>query len=151
MSSRPVVVRSPLGPLALLLALAAEDLIGFVYFQLQETQGALQQTRNALTSAEVRVKDLKSRLMLSDDESTQSMSVLQANIKENTAEIRKFWGVANDRNRKAIAQLETKVAVLEKPRPEWMTRSSGFGGCHRRVEGRKRARGCTAGRDQHRG
>ncbi|MCR6650810.1 MAG: hypothetical protein NVV73_04610 [Cellvibrionaceae bacterium] len=113
-SSRPVVVRSPLGPLALLLALAAGGFAGFVYFQLQETQGALQQTRNALTSAEVRVKDLESRLMLSDDESTQSMSVLQANIKENTAEIRKLWGVANDRNRKAIAQLETKVAALEK-------------------------------------
>lgn len=113
-SARPVVVKSPLGPFALLLALAACGFAGFVYWQLQESQSALQQTRTALTSAEARVTDLEKRLMLSDDESTQSMSVLQANIKENTSEIRKLWGVTNDRNRKAIAQLEEKVAALEK-------------------------------------
>lgn len=113
-SSRPVVVRSPLGPIALFLALAAGAFAGFVFWQLQQTQQALQKTTALLTTAEARVTDLEKRLMLSDDESTQSITVLQANIKENTSEIRKLWGVANDRNRKAIAQLEGKVAALEK-------------------------------------
>lgn len=113
-SSRPVVVRSPLGPIAVFLALAAGAFAGFVFWQLQQTQQALQKTTALLTTAEARVTDLEKRLMLSDDESTQSITVLQANIKENTSEIRKLWGVANDRNRKAIAQLEGKVAALEK-------------------------------------
>jgi len=113
-SARPVVVRSPMGPFAILLALAAGGFAGFVYWQLQQTQQVLQQTKSALTSAEARVTDLEKKLMLSDDESTQSITVLQANIKENTSEIRKLWGVTNDRNRKAIAQLEQKVDALEK-------------------------------------
>lgn len=113
-SSRPVVVRSPLGPLAVFLALAAGVFAGFVFWQLQQTQQALQKATVLLTAAESRVTDLEKRLMLSDDESTQSITVLQANIKENTSEIRKLWGVANDRNRKAIASLDEKVAALEK-------------------------------------
>lgn len=113
-SSRPVVVRSPLGPAAVLLALAAGAFAGFVYWQLQQTQQALQQATTSLTSAEARVTELEKRLSLSDDESTQSITVLQANIKENSSEIRKLWGVANDRNRKAIARLDEKVAELEK-------------------------------------
>lgn len=113
-SARPVVVRSPLGPLALLLALAASAFAGFVYWQLQQTQQALQRATTTLNAAEARVTDLEKRLMLSDDESTQSMTVLQATIKENSSEIRKLWGVTNDRNRKAIAQLEEKTGALEK-------------------------------------
>lgn len=113
-SARPVVVRSPLGPLALLLALAAGGAAGFVYWQLQLAQQNMQRTATALTAAEARVTELEKRLALSDDESTQSITVLQANIKENTAEIRKLWGVTNDRNRKAIEQLEAKTAALEK-------------------------------------
>jgi chromosome segregation ATPase len=113
-SSRPVVVRSPLGPVAVLLAVVAGAFAGFVYWQLQKTQQTLQQTTTLLTAAESRVTDLEKRLMLSDDESTQSITVLQATIKENSSEIRKLWGVANDRNRKAIGQLDEKVAALEK-------------------------------------
>lgn len=113
-SGRPVVVRSPLGPLALLIALAAVGFAGFVYWQLQMARQDMQRTAAALTTAEARVTELEQRLSLADDESTQSITVLQANIKENTSEIRKLWGVTNDRNRKAIAQLEEKAAVLEK-------------------------------------
>lgn len=113
-SARPVVVRSKLAPLALLLALAAAGFAGYLYLQLQQAQQVLQKTNATLTAAEARVTELEQRLALSDDESTQSITVLQANIKENSAEIRKLWGVTNDRNRKAIAQLEEKVAALEK-------------------------------------
>lgn len=113
-SSRPLVVRSPMGPVAVLLAIAAVAFAGFVYWQLQQTQQALQKTAATLTAAEGRVTELEKRLMLSGDESTQSMAALQANIKENASEIRKLWGVSNDRNRKAIARLDEKVAALEK-------------------------------------
>jgi len=113
-SSRPVVVRSPLGPFALLCALAAGGFAGFVYWQLQLARQDMQRSSTALRAAEARVTELEQRLSLADDESTQSITVLQANIKENTSEIRKLWGVTNDRNRKAIAQLEEKAAALEK-------------------------------------
>lgn|SRR5690606_2157369 len=113
-SSRPVVVRSPLGPFALIVALAAAGFAGFLYWQLQQTQQTLQKSNAVLASAEARVAELEKRFVLSDDESSQSITVLQANIKENSSEIRKLWGVSNDRNRKAIAQLEEKVGALEK-------------------------------------
>jgi chromosome segregation ATPase len=113
-SARPVVVRSPLGPLALLLALAAVCFAGYVFWQLQQAQQSMKVTAASLSAAEARVTELEQRLSLSDDESTQSITVLQANIKENTAEIRKLWGVTNDRNRKSIEQLEAKAAALEK-------------------------------------
>ncbi len=113
-SARPVVVRSPLGPLAIFLALAAGGFAGYVYWQLQQTQKTLQATAATLSSAEARVAELEKRLTLSDDESSQSMTVLQANVKEQGAEIRKLWGVTNDRHRKAITQLEERVAALDK-------------------------------------
>lgn len=113
-SGRPVVVRSPMGPIALVLALAAGGCAGFVYWQLQLARQDQQRTSAALISAEARVTELEKRLALSDDESTQSITVLQATIKENSAEIRKLWGVTNDTQRKSIAKLEEKAAALDK-------------------------------------
>ncbi|MBC6905577.1 hypothetical protein DWB84_08930 [Saccharophagus sp. K07] len=120
-SSRPVVVRSPLGPIALIVALAAAGFAGFLYWQLDQTQQSLQKSASALAAADARIvaadariAELEKRLALSDDESSQSLTALQVQVKENAGEIRKLWGVANDRNRKAITQLETKVSALEK-------------------------------------
>jgi DNA repair exonuclease SbcCD ATPase subunit len=113
-SGRPVVVRSRLAPLAFILALAAGGFAGFVYWQLQLSQQQVQKNAAALAAAEARVVELEKRLALSGDESSQSITALQANIKENASEIRKLWGVSNDRNRKAIAQLEERATALEK-------------------------------------
>lgn len=113
-SSRPVVVRSPLAPLALVVALAAAGFSGYLFWQLQQTQQSAVVSTHALSGADARIAELEKRLMLSDDESTQSLTALQANVKENASEIRKLWGVAYDRNRTAIAKLEESVTKLEK-------------------------------------
>lgn len=117
-SSRPVVVRSPLAPLALVVALAAAGLSGYLFWQLQQTQqriaAADQSVAQTASQAESRIAELERRLMLSDDESSASLTVLQSNVKENASEIRKLWGVAYDRNRPAIAKLEESVASLNK-------------------------------------
>lgn len=113
-SSRPKVVRSPLGPLALVVALAAAGFGGYVFWQLQQTQQSLAAATTALGGADARIAELEKRLMLSDDESTQSLAALQTNVKENASEIRKLWGVSYDRNRSAIAKLEESVTKVEK-------------------------------------
>ena len=87
-SGRPKVVRSPLGPLALIVALAAAGFGGYVFWQLQQTQQNLTAATTALSGADARIAELEKRLMLSDDESTQSLTALQANVKENASEIR---------------------------------------------------------------
>ncbi len=63
-----------------------------------------------LSSAEGRIAELEKRLTLSDDEASQSVTALQANLKQavkdigtNESEIRKLWDTRNV-NRKAIAQ-----------------------------------------------
>lgn len=111
-ASRPVVVRSPLGPLALLIALLAVGGSGYLYWLLLEAQDALAQSRDQMQQTQERVLSLESRLESSDDESTQSLTALQVRVRENESEIRKLWGVANDRNRKAIAALEESVNQL---------------------------------------
>lgn len=113
-SSRPVASRSPLAPLALVVALLAAGFSGYLFWQLQHTQQSLLSSSQALARSDARITELESRLMLSDDESTQSLTVLQANVKENASEIRKLWGVAYDRNRTAISKLEESVDKLQK-------------------------------------
>jgi hypothetical protein len=112
-SSRPVVVRSPIAPLALILALAAGGFGGYLYWQMQLGQQRFEETRLALAAAEARIVELEKKLTLTGDESTQSLAALQANIKDNTSEIKKLWVVAYDRNRPAIAKLEQTVAKLQ--------------------------------------
>lgn len=113
-SSRPVAGRSPLAPVALVVAIAAAGFSGYLYWQLQQAQQNLVASTQALGRSDARISELEKRLMLSDDESTQSLTVLQANVKENASEIRKLWGVAYDRNRNAIAKLEESLAKVEK-------------------------------------
>lgn len=113
-SARPVVVRSPLGPLALIFTLLVGLFAGFTYWSQTQNKQAQQQMLAQLRLAEGRVSELEKRLMLSDDESTQSLTVIQAKVKENEAEVRKLWGVAYDRNRKAIIGLDESVDKLQK-------------------------------------
>lgn len=112
-SQRPVIVRSKLAPIALLLAVMAGAFAGFCYSLLMDTQSQLDGAISQLQSAEARVAQLEKRLELSDDEASQSLTVIQANVKENTSEIRKLWGVSYDRNRKSIANLDDAVEKLQ--------------------------------------
>ncbi len=104
---------SPLVPLALILSLTGLGLAGFSYWQLLKAQ-------QQVSSAELRIGDLEQRLTLSDDESTQSVTVLQSNLrsardelKVAQSEIRKLWDTRNV-NRKAIAANKQQVASVAK-------------------------------------
>jgi len=72
-----------------------------------------------LSSASNRIGELEKRLTLSDDEASQSVTVLQANLKQavvdigkNESEIRKLWDTRNV-NRKAISQNTDSVKAVE--------------------------------------
>ena len=104
MSSRPVVVKSPLAPIAMLVALVAVGAAGYLYWQLDKAQQTL------VTSNE-RLLVLEEKLIMSGDESAASSVVLQASLKEAHAEIRKLWGVAYDRNRAAIANNKSLITT----------------------------------------
>ncbi len=103
-----------LAVVALFVALAGLAFAGYVYQQLQSAQDQLALSAGNLVLAERRIADLEGRLRLADNESTQSLTVLQANVKENASEIRKLWGVSNDRNRKSIEQLRADAEKTQK-------------------------------------
>lgn len=105
--------RSPLVPFALILALIGLGLAGFAYWQLVQVQ-------QQASAAEQRLSELEQRLALSDDESTQSVSTLQANLRETrqqldaaNLEIRKLWDARNA-NRTAIGENKTQIAAAAK-------------------------------------
>ncbi|SHF97813.1 hypothetical protein SAMN04487965_3053 [Microbulbifer donghaiensis] len=87
---------SVLGLFALILALAGLGAAAFLYQQWQIS-------RVQLVDAEGRIAELEKRFEMSDEESSASVDVLNAKVKDNAAEIRKLWGVAYDTNRKGIA------------------------------------------------
>lgn len=104
---------SPLVPLALILALTGLGLAGFSYWQLLKAQ-------QQVSSAETRILGLEQRLTLSDDESSQSVTVLQSNLrsardelKVAQSEIRKLWDTRNV-NKKAINDNKKQVASVAK-------------------------------------
>ncbi|WP_075185829.1 hypothetical protein [Teredinibacter haidensis] len=104
---RPVIVKSPLAPVAFLLAVVGIGLAGFAYWQLTQTQ-------QTMVLSESRIASLESQLQLTGDESSASVTALQAKIKWADSEIRKLWGVSFDRNKKAIAENKTQIDVLSK-------------------------------------
>jgi len=106
-AARPLVVKSPLAPFALVLAILACAASGFLYWQLQQSQ-------NQLIEADRRIVDLESKFELSDDESTASLQTMQAKLKWADSEIRKLWGVSYDTNRKAIAVNKSSLEKVEK-------------------------------------
>lgn len=104
---------SPLVPLALILALTGLGLAGFSYWQLLKAQ-------QQVSSAEDRILDLEKRLTLSDDESSQSVTVLHANLRSASdelkvaqSEIRKLWDTRNV-NKKAITDSNKQLASVAK-------------------------------------
>lgn len=120
-SQRIVEVKSPLAPLALVAALIALALLGLLFWQVltlkQERSGLL----STLETAEARIGELEKKLTVTGDESEQSLATLGAGIKtlsadakENSSEIRKLWGVAHDRNRKAISTNKAAIGTNKK-------------------------------------
>lgn len=112
-SSRPVIVRSPLGGIALVTALVALGVCGFIGWQHRLVQHELGISASRLDSANQRLAELEKRLALSDDESSQSLTAVSSQVKENVIEIRKLWGVSYDTNRKTIAELEKQFTKLD--------------------------------------
>jgi chromosome segregation ATPase len=92
---------------ALLLALVGVALGGFFGWKLTESQAVLQK-------AEARITDLEGRLSVTSDESSQSLTQVDAKLKWVDTEIRKLWGISNDVNRKAIAANKENIASLAK-------------------------------------
>lgn len=104
---------SPLVPLALILALTGLGLAGFSYWQLLMAQ-------QQVSSAEGRILELEKRLTLSDDESSQSVTVLQSRLRSASdelkvaqTEIRKLWDTRNV-NKKAISDNKKQLASAVK-------------------------------------
>lgn len=113
----PVLTQAPssggggLAVFALLLALAAGAAAGYLYWQGQQDKAA---AAAALESAKDRIAKLEQKLDFSAEESSQSVEALRAKMKWADSEIRKLWGVSNDRNRKAIAAHKAQLGKLEK-------------------------------------
>ncbi|WP_185235874.1 hypothetical protein [Teredinibacter franksiae] len=104
---RPVIVKSKLAPLALLLSFVGIGFAGYVFWLLMQTQ-------QELHTADKRILELEGQLQMTDDESSASVTALQAKVKWADSEIRKLWGVAYDRNKKAIEGNKTQINVLKK-------------------------------------
>ena len=105
---------SALAVLALLLAAGAAGFNGWLYTQLSAAE-------NRAADAETRLTELESLLAVTGDESEQSLAALQVKLKtlgdaqaEADSEIRKLWGVANDRNKKALSEQKVALGRLEK-------------------------------------
>lgn len=103
-----------LGLCALVLAMGGLAASGFLYQQWQEGRSQLVNAENRIADAESRIAELEKRFSLSDEESTASVEVLNAKAKENSAEIRKLWGVAYDTNRKGISANKAASAANKK-------------------------------------
>ncbi|GAA6167162.1 hypothetical protein [Sessilibacter corallicola] len=114
-AAAPVVVQKSgggaLAGFALFVGVMGLGLAAFAFWQLNET-------RTALSDAETRIVGLEQRLELSDDESTQSVTALQANLKKTSAElrfaeseIRKLWDTRNV-NRKAISDNKSALGAV---------------------------------------
>ncbi|GLS26771.1 hypothetical protein [Marinibactrum halimedae] len=89
-------------PVLFVVAVAALGLSGFLFMQLTQAQVALQ-------GVQLRLTDLEQQLTLTDDEASQSVTALQANLKKSNeqlalahSEIRKLWDTRKV-NKKGIA------------------------------------------------
>lgn len=91
--------------LALLVALGGVSASAYLGLQLMETQ-------ENLVAAEGRIRDLRERLDLTSDESSETVDEIREKLDWADSEIRKLWGVAHDRNRRAIAENREQIEQL---------------------------------------
>lgn len=89
--------------------------LGWFSWQQSQAQALLQQ----------RFDDLAAKIDSTDESLSQSGAALsvklsdqQAELTKHWSEIRKLWGVANDRNKKAISALEKSIAKSTKQRQQ---------------------------------
>ncbi len=103
--------------LTFLIALGAAAAVGYTFWQFTLSQ-------QVIVEQQQRIDELENKLLLSGDESTQSLTVLAANLKGldkdvklAMTEVDKLWGTRNA-NRKEIAdtkkQLETDIGQAKK-------------------------------------
>jgi len=96
---------------AFILAVLGLSTSGYLYWQGQQYR---LQANTALVDADTRLARLEKRLDFTDEESSQSVEAIRVKLKWADSEIRKLWGVANDRNRKAIAAQKKQISNLNK-------------------------------------
>lgn len=108
--TKPVVVKSPLAPFALLLAFIGLAGSGYLFWLFTEAQ---KQFQTSLLAAEARVTELEGQLELSGDKSIASNAAIQAKLKWADSEIRKLWGVSYDKNRKTLKSQKTDINALK--------------------------------------
>jgi hypothetical protein len=114
-ASPPVTIQkqpSSLLWLALLVALLASAACGYLYWQFSATQQIIAQQQGRLV-------ELENKLLLSDDESTQSLTVLTANVKSldknvslAMSEVDKLWATRNanlDKLAAVKAELDIRI------------------------------------------
>ena len=104
---------SMLPVVALVIGIIGVGIGGFGAYLANATSQKLVMSNAKLTQADARIAELEKKLSIADGESTQSLTAIQAQVRENISEIRKLWGVSYDRNRNAIAKLDkdTKAAL----------------------------------------
>lgn len=91
--------------IALFLALSGVAGSGYLAWQLE-----LEKKDKA--QVEQRLADLEGRLDFSSEESNQSVEAIRAKLKWADSEIRKLWGVSNDRNKKKLAAHDKSLISL---------------------------------------
>ena len=118
-SQRVVEVKSPLAPLALVASLVSLGFVGLLFWQVTTSDAERKNLIQQLGSADARIAELEQKLAVTGDASEQSLTslgagvkTLDADVKENSSEIRKLWGVAHDRNRKAIENNKKTVETV---------------------------------------
>ena len=126
-SQRVVEVKSPLAPLALVAAIIALGFSGLTFWQMSVLDSDRKNSLQQLSLAEGRIAQLEQKLAVTGNESEQSLATLSASFRalsddlaglnagaeENSSEIKKLWGVAYDRNRKAIEDNSKALEVAK--------------------------------------
>ncbi len=88
-------------------------LAGAFIWQNMQLSKALEDANQQRQQAEQRIAALEELLSSSNDEMGENAAAVAAKLKWADSEIRKLWGVAHDRNRKAIASNKDRIANTE--------------------------------------